>query len=71
MHYNLFEDLWTELPFWIGGSGYDSLSSFDGNLDPLLLQQQQQDFFYQDPGLACNMTGMQHVIMYGLFHNEK
>lgn len=64
MHYNLFEDLWTELPFWIGGSGYDSLSSFDGNLDPLLLQQQQQDFFYQDPGLACNMTGMQHAIMY-------
>lgn len=69
MHYNLFDDLWTELPFWIGGSNYDTLahladvsSTTTDHLQQAQLQQ-QQDFFglYQDPciaGIQCTMNGM-------------
>lgn len=77
MHYNLFEDLWTELPFWIGGSSYDTLahladvsssssssSSTTDHLQQAQLQQ-QQDFFglYQDPCIA----GIQCTTMNGMY----
>ncbi|CDH54094.1 conserved fungal protein [Lichtheimia corymbifera JMRC:FSU:9682] len=73
MHYNLFEDLWTELPFWIGGSSYDTLahladvssssSSTTDHLQQAQLQQ-QQDFFglYQDPciaGIQCTTMNVE------------